>query len=128
MRKNGLDKPAVTAPFTLDLMKIDCESESRRLVAFIRHAVGEVLHKQGAVVGVSGGIDSSVTAALCVRAVGEKRVVALLMPEKDSHPSTFELSRLVAESLGIRTYHRDITPVLTALGFYQEHADVYPHA
>lgn len=110
--------------FTLDALKIDCESESRRLVSFIRHTVGEVLHKQGAVVGVSGGIDSSLLAALCVRALGAKRVVAVLMPEKDSDPSTLGFSRLVADSLGIRSFHRDITPILAALGFYQDHADV----
>ena len=110
--------------FTLDALKIDCESESRRLVSFIRHAVGEVLHKQGAVVGVSGGIDSSVLAALCVRALGAKRVVAVLMPEKDSDPRTLGLSRLVADSLGICSFHRDITQILAALGFYQDHAEV----
>jgi NAD+ synthase len=110
--------------FTSEALKLDCKAESDRLAPFIRHAVGEVLHKQGAVVGVSGGIDSSVTAALCVRALGAKRVVAILMPEKDSHPSTLELSRLVADSLGIRTLYRDISPVLTGLGFYQEHAEV----
>jgi NAD+ synthase len=111
-------------PFSLDALKIDCESESRRLVSFIRHAVGEVLHKQGAVVGVSGGIDSSVLAALCVRALGAKRVVAVLMPEKDSDPRTLGWSRLVADSLVIRSFQRDITPILAALGFYQDHAEV----
>jgi NAD+ synthase len=128
MNKNlgkGVSNPAKTkAPFNLAALKLDCKSESARLVPFVRHAVGEVLHKQGAVVGVSGGIDSSVTVALCVRALGAKRVVAVLMPEKDSHPKTLELSRLVADSLGIRTFYRDITPVLTGLGFYQEHAEV----
>jgi len=110
--------------FTLDTLKIDCESESRRLVSFVRQAVGEVLHKQGAVVGVSGGIDSSVLAALCVRALGAKRVVAVLMPERDSDPRTLGWSRLIADSLGIRSFYRDITPILAALGFYQDHAEV----
>lgn len=113
----------IKTPFTLDVLKIDCESESRRLVSFIRNTLGEVLHKRGVVVGVSGGIDSSVTAALCVRAVGAERVVGILMPERDSNPRTLDWSRLVADSLGIRTFHRDITPVLTALGFYEEQAE-----
>jgi NAD+ synthase len=124
MEKAESKKRIAETPFTLEALKIDCEAESRRLIPFIRHAVGEVLHKQGAVVGVSGGIDSSVTVALCVRALGANRVVAVLMPERDSHPSTLELSRLMADSLGIRTFYRDISPVLTGLGFYQEHAEV----
>jgi NAD+ synthase len=123
MNNNKADRMVGEKPFTLDALKLDCESESKRLIPFIRHAVGDVLHKQGAVVGVSGGIDSSVTATLCVRALGAKHVVAVLMPERDSHPATLELSRLVADSLGIRTFHRDITPVLAGLGFYQEHAE-----
>ena len=111
-------------PFTMNALNLDCAAETERLVSFIRKAVAETLHKQGAVVGVSGGIDSSVTAALCVRALGPERVIGLLMPEMDSHPQTLELSRLAARSLGIRTFHRDITPILRSLGFYEEVASV----
>ncbi len=106
--------------FSYDSLKIDCEKETARLTAFISEAVGRRLRKQGAVVGISGGIDSSVTAALCVRALGAEKVVGLLMPERDSHPDTLKLSRLVGESLGIKTFYRDLTPILTGLGFYQE--------
>lgn len=109
--------------FSLDDLKLDCEQETQCLTAFIRRALKEVLHKRGVVVGVSGGIDSSVTAALCVRAIGADRVIGILMPERDSHPRTLEWSQMVADSLGIRTFHRDITPILTALGFYEEHAE-----
>ena len=103
--------------FSLDALKLDCEAESRRLIEFIRDALKNTLRKQGAVIGISGGIDSSVTAALCVKAIGAERVVGILMPERDSNPRTLEWSRLMAGSLGIRTFHRDITPVLEALGF-----------
>ncbi len=124
MSKGATERPRQEKPFNPDMLKLDCKAECDRLVPFIRNAVGEVLHKQGAVVGVSGGIDSSVTVALCVRALGAKRVVAVLMPERDSHPNTLEWSRLVTDSLEIKTIHRDITPVLIGLGFYQEHAEV----
>ncbi|NPV83074.1 MAG: NAD(+) synthase [Candidatus Aminicenantes bacterium] len=106
--------------FSCDLLRLDCERETARLTAFISEAVGRRLRKQGAVVGISGGIDSSVTAALCVRALGAEKVLGLLMPEKDSHPDTLKLSRLVGESLGIKTIYRDLTPVLNGLGFYDE--------
>ncbi|RFT15622.1 MAG: NAD synthetase [Candidatus Saccharicenans subterraneus] len=106
--------------FSYDVLKLDYEKETARLTAFISEAVARRLRKHGAVVGISGGIDSSVTAALCVRALGPDKVVGLLMPEKDSHPDTLKLSRLVGESLGIRTIHREITPILAGLGFYDE--------
>ena len=106
--------------FSYDVLTLDCEKETRRLTAFVAEAVGRRLHKQGAVIGLSGGVDSSVTAALCVRALGPDKVIGLLMPERDSHPDTLRLSQLVGESLKIRTIHRDITPILTGLGFYQE--------
>ena len=71
------------------------------------------------VVGLSGGIDSSVVGALCVRAVGEERVLGLLMPEKDSSEDTLRLSSLIAEHLGIQTVLQDISGILEAVGCYR---------
>ena len=75
--------------------------------------------RQGCVVGLSGGIDSSVTAALCVQAVGRQRVLGLLMPERDSSAETLKLSRLIADTLKIDVIHEDITPILEAVGCYR---------
>ena len=77
------------------------------------------LHRRGAVVGVSGGIDSSVTAGLCARALGPERTLALLMPEADSDPDTLDISRQVADAFGIETVVEDITPILEATGCYE---------
>ncbi len=77
------------------------------------------LHKRGAVIGLSGGIDSSVTAALCCEALGPERVVGLLMPEADSSEDTMDLSRLVGSFLGVELVLEDITPILEAVGCYQ---------
>lgn len=75
--------------------------------------------RRGAVVGISGGIDSSVVAALCARAFGADKVVGLLMPETDSGEETLRLGRLAADAYGIETVLEDITPILEAVGCYE---------
>jgi len=75
--------------------------------------------KRGAVVALSGGIDSSVVGALCVRAFGKEQVLGLLMPEKDSSAETLRLSSLVSDCLRIPTVHEDITAILEAVGCYR---------
>jgi NAD+ synthase len=75
--------------------------------------------RKGAVVGLSGGVDSAVTAALCVRALGSQRVLALLLPEKESSPLSLAYGRSEAARLGIETVEHDITPQLNSLGVYE---------
>lgn len=74
--------------------------------------------KKGVVVALSGGIDSSVVAALAVRAVGADRVFGLHMPEKESSPETVGISTGLSDTLGIDSAHEDITAVLEAFGAY----------
>jgi len=57
--------------FTKDILKIDAEKAVDQLCSVVRRQIGRVLKKSGAVVGISGGIDSSVCVALCVRALGQ---------------------------------------------------------
>jgi len=76
------------------------------------------MRKRGVVVGLSGGIDSSVVAALSARALGASQVVGLLMPERESSSEALELGRLVAECIGIETIVEDITGVLDSAGCY----------
>jgi len=75
--------------------------------------------RRGAVVALSGGLDSSVTAALCVRALGQDRVLGLHLPERESSDDTLRLSRAMSGSLGIDSVLEDITPPLEALGCYR---------
>ena len=89
------------------------------LVAGLQDAVRIRLRKRGAVVALSGGIDSSVVVALCARAFGPENVLGLLMPERDSADDTGALGRLAAENLGVPTVEQDITAVLEALGCYR---------
>jgi NAD+ synthase len=106
------------AEVSLDDLRIDPERVAAEISESIREIVHRRLRRRGGVVGLSGGVDSSVVAALCVRAFGRESVLGLLMPERDSAAETLELSRLSAESLGIETVVEDVTDILTAVGCY----------
>lgn len=107
--------------FSADILKIDCEKEVFKISDRLRRVLSKTLRRRGLVVALSGGIDSSVTLALALRAVGRERVLALLMPERHSADDTLALSRLVADHLGVDSVHENITPVLEAVGFYRRY-------
>ena len=104
-----------------DWLGLDVPSEVERIVARLREILSHDLKRRGLVVGLSGGIDSSVTAALAVRAFGAARVFGLLMPERQSDEDTLELSRSVATALGVEFVHEDISGILEAVGFYRRY-------
>lgn len=81
--------------------------------------------RKGAVLGLSGGIDSSVVAALAARAFGPDNVLGIMMPEADSSEDTLRLSRLAAEGAGIQTTLEDITGILSALGCYSRRDEAF---
>jgi NAD+ synthase len=103
---------------TTVVLDLDTEAESRRIAEAVRTQVLETLRRRGAVVGLSGGIDSSVVAALCVRALGPDKVLGVFMPERDSADESLRLGRMVAERLGIATVLEDITAALEGTGCY----------
>ena len=105
-------------PFSADSLKLDAPGALRAITSGIREQVQRRLRRRGAVIGLSGGIDSSVTAALCAAALGPPNVLAVLMPEKDSDPESLRLGRLVADTFGIRYVVEDIAPALSAAGCY----------
>src|SRR6266446_6585497 len=113
---------AARAPETaLDasVLDIDCAAETALISARLVEIVGRVLRRRGVVVAVSGGIDSSVCAALAARAFGRERILALLLPEHDSSKDSTRLGRLVAEHLGLEYRVEDIGPALEAIGCYR---------
>jgi NAD+ synthase len=110
---------SATVAFSADVLAIDAAAETARIAEAIRRDVTATLRRRGAVLGLSGGIDSSVVAALCARALGPGRVLGLLMPEADSSPDSLRLGRLVAETLGIEAVLEDVAPVLAAAGCYR---------
>lgn len=105
--------------FDRDVLKLDAAAETDRIVATLTRQVVATLGRRGAVVGLSGGVDSSVVAALCVRALGREKVLGLLMPEHHSSGDSLKLGRAIAAELGIETIVEDIGPALGALGAYR---------
>ena len=82
--------------------------------------ISGTLKKSGAVVGISGGIDSSVVAALCSRALGPKKVLGIMMPEKESSGESEKLARKLGKKFGFETIKENITDGLAGLGCYRE--------
>ena len=100
-------------------LKLDEAAEVAKIAARVRELLGRHLHRRGLIVAISGGVDSSVCAALAVRAVGRERVFGLLLPERDSASESSVRGRMVVEQLGIAHEVFDIAPVLDALGCYR---------
>jgi NAD+ synthase len=109
--------------FHKDILRIDCEAEAERICAFIRQQVSDQ-KREGAVVGISGGIDSALSATLCVRALGKDRVLCLILPEKESSPVSAKFALKFAKKLDVNTVIVDITPALQGLGTYTKRDDV----
>ena len=109
----------MTQDFTRHSLDIDPAQETERIVSSLHRNVHQVLHRQGAVIGISGGIDSSVVLALCARAFGPERVVGVLLPEGESSPDSTVLAHLVANKLGVSTVTEDISAALAGAGCYR---------
>ncbi len=105
--------------FSRDVLSMDAPAVAAQIEHAIREQVLGTLRRRGAVVGMSGGIDSSVVATLCTRALGTDRVLGLLMPERDSSSDALRLGRMLADHLGIRHVVEDIAPALAGLGCYE---------
>lgn len=109
--------------FSQETLAIDLAQETERIATYVRNGLRNQLKRRGIVIGVSGGIDSSVTAALAVKALGKERVFALEMPERHSADETTSLSRTVIDYLQIDSLRVDITSILSSIGFYQFYDD-----
>ena len=109
--------------FDKDAMNIDPEREIDRICALLNKYIRNN-KRDGCIVGLSGGIDSALTLALCVKAVGNGNVKGVILPEKDSNPLSEKLAREHAESLKVEYVIEDITRVLEAFGTYRIRDDV----
>ncbi|WP_292607563.1 NAD(+) synthase [Mesorhizobium sp.] len=105
--------------FSMGALVLDARVEVDRIVQTLREQVFGTLRRRGVVVGLSGGIDSSVVASLCARAFGKDKVLGVFMPERHSSSDSLRLGRSVAAQLGIDTILEDIAPALDAVGAYR---------
>ena len=104
---------------TPDALSLDAAKAVEEIAERLRETTYRDLRRRGAVVGLSGGVDSSLVAFLCARAFGPERTLGVLMPEGESAPDTLDLSRISAEAAGVETVVEDITPILEAVGCYE---------
>jgi NAD+ synthase len=100
-------------------IRIDAAAETERIILSMRRIVGQELGKRGGVVGISGGIDSSVCLALSAKAFGPERVLGVTMPESDSNPLSAVLARKLARQFGINYIVEDMTASLAGFGAYR---------
>ncbi|MDD5040750.1 MAG: NAD(+) synthase [Patescibacteria group bacterium] len=92
--------------------------ETARIIRVIRGKVLDKFRKKGVVIGLSGGVDSSVTACLAVRALGRDMVKALILPERETSIKSIGIARSVAKMLKINAEISDITDILAPMGVY----------
>ena len=107
-----------------DLLKLDVGRTVDQIASVIRTQVTKDLRRKGAVVGLSGGIDSSVVTALSVRSLGKERVLALFLPETESSDESLTLGRQLTDELGIEAIVENISGILAASGCYRRRDDM----
>jgi NAD+ synthase len=105
--------------FSKNVLDIDGKSEIELIIQMLRQKVQQGMRKHGGVIGISGGIDSSVVLGLCIKAFGAENVTAVMIPERDSDPISEELARNLAARFGIKPIMEDITPVLDGFNCYK---------
>ena len=100
-------------------LEINEQEEVEKISSRLKQVLQADLHKRGLVVAISGGVDSAVSAALCVNALGPKKVFGLLLPEHDSSPDSVSLGEMLCKQLGIEYVTQNIAQTLEAIGCYQ---------
>ena len=106
--------------FSTDILFIgNVETKIASIAQKLKEHILTVLKRKGAIVGISGGIDSSVTLALAVKALGPDNVLGILLPEKDSSKESKELALQLSKQLHVKTIEENITPALEGFGCYR---------
>jgi NAD+ synthase len=106
--------------FSRDIIRLkEPEIHINNIVNKLKNDVFNILHRSGGVIGISGGIDSSLTLALAARALGPDKVTGILMPEKDSSKESVELALKLADKFNVNNIIEDITAALDGFKCYQ---------
>lgn len=110
----------ITIPFSNNILKFENVAEEvNRISGKLKSDILGVLKRKGAIIGISGGIDSSVTLALTVRALGADKVLGIMLPEKDSSPESKEFALKLAEKFKVETLEENITGALEGFDCYK---------
>ena len=106
-------------PLDASVLQMDNDRVIETICTRLRAILSKDVGRRGFVCAMSGGIDSSVSSALCVKALGKDRVYGLMLPERDSSGFSTARGRQLAEHLGIKFEVFDIAPALEGIGCYQ---------
>lgn len=107
----------------MNWLKLDTKQTVEKIIKTIHHQVRTILRKKGVIIAVSGGIDSSVCAALCTKALGKENILALSLPERDSSSDSIRLGQQIAGALGVKLQIVDIAPILKGAQCYELQLD-----
>jgi NAD+ synthase len=112
--KNTEKKPFNKDILVIDNIKLECES----IAAKLKENVFQRLHRMGGVVGISGGIDSSVSLALSVLAFGPENILGIMLPEQDSSGDSAKFAQKLADKFGVKAITENITGALQGFACY----------
>jgi NAD+ synthase len=105
--------------FRKDSINIDPVKVFGEITSKLKENVTKKLKKRGAVVGISGGIDSSVVLALCAKTFGPERVLGVMMPESDSNPDSLELAKKLSAKFNTKYVVENMTEAVAGFGCYK---------
>ncbi len=105
--------------FRKDSINIDPVKVTEEITSKLKENITKKLKKKGAVVGISGGIDSSVVLALCAKTFGPERVLGVMMPENDSNPDSLELAKKLSAKFNTNYVVENMTEAVTGFGCYK---------
>ncbi len=106
--------------FSKEILRYNnAEAEVNQIAERLKNDIFSLLKRKGAVVGISGGVDSSLTLALTVKAVGSGNVVGIMLPEKDSSGESKVFAQKLAKKFNVQTVEENITGALEGFGCYK---------